>query len=121
MKILHFVLYNELYPPKNGGMLRCWNMIVELSRKNEVDVVTFQQDIGKAAAGFRPGLPSTTKFLTPIINNYNTSTDRRFAFTNRIYVGVKYRWYFKTFSSTDSSLLALKPLLKSVSTNTYDV
>lgn len=96
-------------------------MIVQLSRRNEVDVVTFQSDINSAIGGYAPGVHGRTRFLIPRVLSNKRLPERRYLFTKRVKDGVKYRWYFKTFTSTDSSLLAIIPLLNSIAINTYDV
>ena len=43
LRILHIIPYYNIYPPKNGGHLRCFNLMDELGKKNIVDVLCYQK------------------------------------------------------------------------------
>jgi glycosyltransferase involved in cell wall biosynthesis len=40
-KILHLLPFESLYPPLNGGMQRCFNLLLELSKYYNLTVLTF--------------------------------------------------------------------------------
>ncbi len=41
-RILHIVPYAKLFPPRNGGQLRCFHVLRELARENEVHAIILQ-------------------------------------------------------------------------------
>lgn len=120
MKVLHFILYDKLFPPRNGGMLRCWNIMEQISKYYDVDVVTSQNDIVDQLQNSGYSIPETAKFL--ITSQPNDTTRRNnYRGTNKIWLAIKYRWYYRTLSSTDSSLLNILPLFRSIRGNHYDM
>jgi glycosyltransferase involved in cell wall biosynthesis len=43
-RILHVIPYAKLFPPRNGGQLRCFHVLRELARENEVHAVILQPE-----------------------------------------------------------------------------
>src|SRR5438105_4915024 len=41
-RILHIVPYAKMFPPRNGGQLRCFHVLRELARENEVHAIILQ-------------------------------------------------------------------------------
>jgi polysaccharide biosynthesis protein PslH len=41
-RILHVIPYAKLFPPRNGGQLRCFHVLRELARENEVHAILLQ-------------------------------------------------------------------------------
>ena len=114
MKILHLVIYEKLYPPKNGGMLRCWNMAQQLGKYFETDVITVQNDFQQKAAkdGY---ISNKIRFLVP-----NTKSTRN-SFIQNMLKAIQFRVFYKTLSSADGNFLKIIPLLKAVKSNDYDI
>lgn len=90
-------------------------MIKQVSKYNDVDVVTFQKDIINQLKNNGHAIPKTTKFLTATDN-----AEKPFTGINKIWTWIKYRLYFRTLQSTDISLFGLIPLLNSIQNNSYD-
>jgi hypothetical protein len=42
IQILHIIPYGNLYPPMNGGQLRCFHLMDQLSKYFEIDVLSYQ-------------------------------------------------------------------------------
>lgn len=53
MRILHIIPYQSLYPPKNGGQLRCFHLMDELSKYYKVDVISFQSPEAIKGEGYQ--------------------------------------------------------------------
>ena len=101
-------------------MLRCWNIMEQISKYYDVDVVTSQNDIVDQLQNSGYSIPETAKFL--ITSQPNDTTRRNnYRGTNKIWLAIKYRWYYRTLSSTDSSLLNILPLFRSIRGNHYDM
>lgn len=118
MRILHVVLYNKLYPPMNGGMLRCWNIATQLSEHFDVDLLCLQPGIEKnIKAKYGAKLFPRMRYVSPE-KNFIASGYKRF---NKLKTAIQYRWFYKTFSGTNSALLDIVPLWKKIKGNTYDI
>jgi len=63
--ILSILFYDQLLPPRNGGQLRCFNLLRELGRANRVHVVVLQSELDLAAHN-RDEFPKSIKFYSPI-------------------------------------------------------
>ncbi|WP_282041200.1 glycosyltransferase family 4 protein [Winogradskyella flava] len=62
MKILHIIPYRHLYPPKNGGQLRCFHILDQLSKYYKVDVICYQTKESIYKRGF---VNSNVTFYSP--------------------------------------------------------
>ncbi|MGN6802739.1 MAG: glycosyltransferase family 4 protein [Ginsengibacter sp.] len=114
MKVLHLVIYEKLYPPKNGGMLRCWNLIQQLGKYAETDVITLQTDLGQKAG--KDGYPlANIRFLVPVTKETGGSLVRK------ALNAIRFRLFYKTLSPADVNFLKIIPVLRSVKDNHYDV
>ncbi len=60
--ILHIIPYKNLFPPQNGGQLRCFHLMDQLARFNQVDVLSYQSMDELAAKGYTN---SNINFYTP--------------------------------------------------------
>jgi hypothetical protein len=118
MRILHVVLYEKLYPPMNGGMLRCWNIAAQLSLYFEVDLLCLQPDIERAVnEGYdRMPLPAI-QYIAPGKQLNGTKNKG----LTRLKNALKYRWYYKTLSPANSLLVDSIPLLEKIKGNAYDI
>jgi len=89
-RILHVIPYQNLYPPQNGGALRCFHLLQQLAKNAEVDVLSFQpsKELIKAA-----------QFLGNV-NFYNPDSVYDKSVFNflpeRVASALNYRWYNKT-------------------------
>ena len=108
MKILHYVPYSILFPPSNGGTLRCYHIAKELSQRHEVDLFLVQdknQIAGKYLEGF-----GKVNIYTPLNGNSITTAKWPHA---KIINSLKYRYVTgQYFRSADSVFLSLLPVFK---------
>jgi glycosyltransferase involved in cell wall biosynthesis len=118
LRVLHLVMYAHLFPPKNGGMLRCWNLINQLFRY-DLDVITLQRDIEKKIADKGFTVSSKTRFLVPEQSvDLKKGTNRSIG---KSLTAGKYRWFYNTLASVDSNFLEIIPVIKSISRDKYDI
>ncbi|MDN3655863.1 glycosyltransferase family 4 protein [Ferruginibacter paludis] len=116
LKVLHIIGYEQLFPPMNGGMLRCWNLVNQLSKYTELDVLTLQSDIQEKISSHEV-INSSTNFLFPA----KKSLIPEKSFVTKVLDGFIYRWFYRTFSSTDSNFLRIIPIVKNIENNKYDL
>lgn len=109
-KLLHIIPYENLFPPTNGGSLRCFHLMHEFSRYFEVDVLIFQNknDI------FEKG------YTNKNINFYNSdsfpSPKTIFNFLpQKIGNALKYRWLTKSNRSATKHLLEFSHIIEELS------
>jgi glycosyltransferase involved in cell wall biosynthesis len=117
MKILHYVPYSKLFPPSNGGTLRCFNIAKELSKKYEVDIVLVQnkQEIkNEYLKGF-----GKVNIFSPQNGGEAGNTSRAAKTVNSL----KYRYLTRQyFRPADSAFLSLLPVFKELlKKNKYDI
>jgi glycosyltransferase involved in cell wall biosynthesis len=116
LKVLHIIAYEQLFPPKNGGMLRCWNLVHQFSKYTELDVLTLQRDIQKEISRLGVEINSSTNFLfpskPPLANN---------SFIAKVKNAINYRWFYRTFSSANTHFLSMIPLIKIIKNKNYDL
>ena len=120
MKVLHLILYEQLFPPKNGGMLRCWNLLEQISKYHEVDVITMQNDIIVQLNKSDFKLPASTRFFIPA-NDGIIPGQKNISFKEKVWTAIKYRLSFQTLSNADSSVLKIVSVLKIIKNNEYDL
>jgi polysaccharide biosynthesis protein PslH len=112
-KVLIIMPYDNLYPPKNGGLQRCFNLFHQLTKYFDVTSVTHDS---------KENLVSGSKNYPSILNAaIYTSHDQRAdkdifsLLPARISNAIKYRWLTKDFKhSADGSFLKLYPVLKKI-------
>lgn len=117
LKILHIVPYPQLFPPKNGGMLRCWNIAKQLSIHFDVDLVCLQANITSSIK--KTGAltqKNSMRLITPE-TNYDLSHHTGF---RKIKTAIIFRWCYKTFSSVNSSFWDSLPLWEELDGKQYD-
>lgn len=108
-KILIIVPYQEIYPPLNGGMQRCFNLLNQLSKHFELTAIIHQEKESflKAAKEF-PSLYSVKAYSTRDI----VTRDVFSIFPSRLQKAFRYRWYKKKlFGSADGNFLLYYPIL----------
>lgn len=119
--ILIIIPYEKLYPPVNGGMLRCFHILHQLCKQFKVTAI-IQQD--------KKEFLSSTKYFPSISNAviYSTKdeqkpTDLFSLFPTKIKNALRYRWYRKKlFGTADGSFLMYYPTLKRIlKIDTFDV
>ncbi len=112
-------MYEKLFPPKNGGMLRCWNLVNQLSKYFDLDVITLQNDIEKKLRESGYAISETTRFIIP--RQRNAPKKNQHFFIQKVFSAIKYRWFYRTLSSADANFLKIIPVIKSIAGNAYDV
>lgn len=101
-RILHIVPYSNLYPPTNGGQLRCFHIGTELSKHFEVVLLTLQP---------RDTFPDRIKSQIQILNPKKKVKYR--SFLDRIKNAVKFRWIMRSMTqSADATVLNFYGLIK---------
>jgi glycosyltransferase involved in cell wall biosynthesis len=117
-KILHVVLYPKLYPPNNGGMLRCWNISKQLSLYFKVDLFCLQSNIEKELEKHRDELEGhSLNFIVPD-KNFDVQNNRGL---KKILSAVQYRWQNRTFSSASSKTIELSTMWDKLKDRDYDI
>lgn len=111
LSILIIIPYDNIYPPKNGGMQRCFNVLHQLTRYCKVTAIInqdrdeFLRAIEKYPAFISANIYSTRDVLEP--------SDIIKWLPSRIKNAIRYRWYKRTLrDTTDSNFLLYYPLLK---------
>ncbi|NDK56313.1 glycosyltransferase family 4 protein [Pontibacter fetidus] len=119
-KILHIIPYRNLYPPQNGGALRCFNLLKALAAEHEVDVIVFQPKVEFIKSGpFY--LPENVTIYNPI-NNEPSSLLHRFI-PDRIADAIVYRYLVRSLKGpADKTLLKIYSILSQLlDSKNYDV
>ena len=95
-------------------MLRCWNLMQQLGKYFETDVITLQNDLQQKAAkdGY---ISNSTRFLLPDKRSTGNS------FIRKILNALRFRLFYKTLSPADANFLKIIPVLKGVKRNDYDI
>lgn len=104
LRVLHVVPYPQLWPPQNGGQLRTSYLLLELAKRNHVELVTLQVESGFRSAEFHPLFPESVRVWSAESPQLRRWRGPR---TNRIIDGLKYRWIRRSFSGATNTL-ALK-------------
>ena len=119
-KILIIMPFENIYPPKNGGMQRCFHVFHQLAKYFDITAVTHTS---------KENLFSGKMIYPSIVNaaiystyNQKASRDIFSLLPARIGNALKYRWIIKNWRrSTDSSFLKFHPILKKIlSNNQFD-
>lgn len=63
-KVLHLIPYKKIFPPMNGGALRCFNILNQLSLYFDVDVISYQ-DLNKLKNQEIYYFPNNVKCFNP--------------------------------------------------------
>jgi len=112
-KVLIIMPYENLYPPKNGGLQRCFNLFNQLTKHFEVTCVT--HDSKENLLSGSENYPSTLNAAIYTSHNQKAAKDIFSLLPGRLGNAVKYRWLTKDFKhSADGSFLKLYPVLKNV-------
>jgi glycosyltransferase involved in cell wall biosynthesis len=119
--ILILVPYENVYPPMNGGMQRCFHIIHQLAKYHDLTLVTTQisTDFKKAIFHYQSiaGIKIYSTKDEPAVNDLFSLLPQKFQ------QAFRYRWYNKNFiSSADGLYLQYHPVLsKLLQNNKYDV
>ena len=113
ISILIIIPYEEIYPPMNGGMQRCFNILNQLAKHFEVTVIINQDKESFLKSGEDyPDIKNVKVYST---EEANKSKDLFSFFPEKIANAIRYRWIKKSLSeTTDSKLLEYYPLLKKI-------
>lgn len=114
MKTILFICpYDNIYPPMNGGMQRCFHILNQLAQHFKVTAIIHQDKTAfeKAFSNF-PELASIALYST---KNANDPKDLFSFLPGRIKNALRYRWYKRTLkATTDSNFLLYYPVLKNL-------
>lgn len=101
-KVLHIIPYYELFPPKNGGALRCYNLALQLSGFTELTILTFQPGADFDNSGFEK---------VRIISVKNKNLKGRII--SKLENALKYRWWTRSLKGpAEITFLRIYPELK---------
>jgi glycosyltransferase involved in cell wall biosynthesis len=109
--ILFLCPYDHIYPPMNGGMIRCFHILHQLAKYFEVTAIIHQDPREFEGALDRfPELKGVDIYST---KNETKPLDLFSLFPQRIKNALRYRWYKRTATgTTDSNLLLYYPVLR---------
>ena len=108
-KVLMVIPYSGVYPPSNGGMQRCFNILHQLTRHFDVTALVFQDPATLAAAyGEYPSLKKA-QFVHAV-----PEEARLFSWIPaRIRTALQYRWYQRSWRGpADGDFLRYYPALR---------
>lgn len=90
MRLLHIIPYSDLLPPRNGGAIRCANLLRALAREFDVDLIILQKEADLLAHAATYGFPPSVRV--------HSAADRPPPFTvfdclpPRFASALRYRW-----------------------------
>ena len=119
--VLIIAPYNNIYPPMNGGMQRCFNIINQLSLHFEVSAIIHQEkDAFLKAAEAYPSIASIDIHSTAEEGKYHDIFNLLPA---RLQNSFRFRWIRKNIiKPADGSFLKYYPVLKALlKNNLFDV
>jgi polysaccharide biosynthesis protein PslH len=112
-KVLIIIPYHEIYPPMNGGMLRCFHILHQLSKYYKVTAIIHQDKAGflKATDEY-PSLANCTILST---KDSPEPKDLFALFPGRMKDALRYRYWKRTLKGpADSNFLLYYPTLRRV-------
>ena len=117
-RILHIIPYGNLFPPKNGGQLRCFHLMDELSKYYKLDVLCYQSPRTFHENGYNN---ENIKFYSP--NSYVKSEGIFKYFPSKIKNALRFRLLTKTlFQSATLEVLEFSHIIKALSKfNNYKI
>jgi glycosyltransferase involved in cell wall biosynthesis len=116
-QILHIIPYHNLYPPKNGGQLRCFHLMDQLARVHHVDVLCYQTKEAILKAGYSN---KNVRFFNP--ESFGRKDLWRYL-PRRIQNPLRYRFLRRSFRGPANAVfLDFAHIVKNLSKDvTYDV
>lgn len=118
--ILIIVPYDDVYPPMNGGMQRCFHIIHQLALYFDLTVITFQskQELLTAAKQY----PAISKIKIISTKDIEPAKDVFSLFPQRVRYALRYRWIKKQLQApADGMFLTYYPALKkAIKSKRYD-
>ncbi|MBO9200150.1 MULTISPECIES: glycosyltransferase family 4 protein [Niastella] len=115
--VLIIIPYKKIYPPMNGGMLRCFHLLHQLARYFEVTAIV-HQDIESFKESFIP-FPDLKK--VKLFSTKDTAVRKDFfsVLPNRYQKALRYRWYNKSLKGpADENFLLMYPVVTEVLSRT---
>jgi len=108
-KILVICPFDSIYPPLNGGMQRCFHLLVQLSKHFELTAIIHQdKESFMSCTAEYPTLETARIYSTKDLISKDIFSILPFKFE----IALRSRWYQKElFRSADSSLIKYYPLL----------
>jgi polysaccharide biosynthesis protein PslH len=109
--ILIIVPYEDVYPPMNGGMQRCFNIIHQLAKKFDLTLIIFQDKNSFLRA--KVEYPAIEKLKIYSTKDESPAKDIFSLLPIGLENALRFRWLKKKFyASTDSMFLQYYSLLK---------
>lgn len=108
--ILIIVPYDEVYPPMNGGMQRCFNIIIQLAKHFDVTLIIHQgkTDFLKAIAAY----PAIANVQVKSTKDYMHKAGLIGLLPTKIANAIRYRWYKQQLKGpADGLFLQYYPVL----------
>jgi polysaccharide biosynthesis protein PslH len=118
LKILHVALYQKLFPPKNGGMLRSWNITKQLSLYFEVDLFCLQPDIKKELADNSHELKGHRLNLIAPAEKFDLVNHKGL---RKIKTAFRYRWENKTLAPANSKGIEIATMWDEIKDEQFDI
>lgn len=114
--ILAIVPYDPIYPPLNGGMQRCFNVIHQLAKHFELTIIINQKKEGfLMAINEFPAIKKATVYSTQVAQ---VPKDIFNFFPDKLQSAFRYRWYKKTFKGpADGNFLKYYSILSKLLTH----
>jgi glycosyltransferase involved in cell wall biosynthesis len=111
--ILIIIPYEAIYPPINGGMQRCFNILYQLAKYFDVTAIISQdKKTFLESGGDYPEMKNVKVYSTRSVKK---PKDIFSFFPEKIENALRYRWIKKSLTeTTDSKLLEYYPLLKKI-------
>jgi len=117
-RILHIIPYSNLYPPMNGGQLRCFHLMDELSKHFQIDVLCYQSKSSIVKNGYKN---EHIRFYSPQSFVKNEGVFKYLP--TKLKNAFRYRFLTKTlFETATMEVLEFDHIVKELSkSNDYDV
>ena len=106
-RVLQIIPYNSLYPPNNGGKLRSFHLMDQISRFSKLDVLTYQTENEIIQKGYTN---ENIRFFSPHSFIQNQRDD---FLQYYLYNSIRYRWVRRSFDGpANIVVLDFEKLLK---------
>jgi glycosyltransferase involved in cell wall biosynthesis len=119
-KVLYITPFSNIYPPQNGGMKRCFNIINQLSKYVQLTVISFQTD-EKWVESFSK-YPNLKKCSFYFVEDYYENNFFWKHVPKKIKYGMLYRFYTRNLleSANSNYLRFRKAIIKNLKKNNYN-
>jgi polysaccharide biosynthesis protein PslH len=102
-QVLTVIPYNKLFPPQNGGQLRCFHMLQELAREHQVHAIILQPERELRHPNFGYRFPASVKVYGPAQTPPPPTLFDHLP--GRLGPALHYRWLLRSWQGPASSVL----------------